>query len=44
VTTGLSILGVQIVAARWIFNEPVNAMQWTGALLIALGIFLVQRR
>jgi multidrug transporter EmrE-like cation transporter len=44
VTTGLSILGVQIVAARWIFNEPVNAMQWTGALLIALGVFLVQRR
>lgn len=43
VTTGMSILGVQIVAARWIFNEPVNAMQWAGALLIALGIFLVQR-
>ncbi len=43
VTTGLSILGVQIVAAQWIFNEPVNAMQWTGALLIVFGIFLVQR-
>jgi multidrug transporter EmrE-like cation transporter len=43
VTTGMSILGVQIVASRWLFNEPVNAVQWTGALLIALGIFLVQR-
>jgi multidrug transporter EmrE-like cation transporter len=43
VTTGLSIIGVQIVASRWLFNEPVSAVQWTGALLIALGIFLVQR-
>ena len=43
VTTGMSIIGVQIVASRWLFNEPVNAVQWTGSLLIALGIFLVQR-
>ena len=43
VTTGLSILAVQIVAARWLFHEPIDARQWTGSLLIGVGIFLVQR-
>jgi len=44
VTTGMSILGVQVVAARWLFNEPIDAVQWAGALLIGVGVFLVQRR
>jgi multidrug transporter EmrE-like cation transporter len=43
VTTGLGIIAVQVVAARWIFAEPIGAMQWSGALLIVLGVFLVQR-
>ena len=43
VTTGMSILGVQVVAARWLFNEPIDAVQWAGALLIGVGVFLVQR-
>jgi multidrug transporter EmrE-like cation transporter len=43
VTTGISILGVQLVAAKWLFNEPVNTVQWAGALLIGLGVFLIQR-
>ena len=42
-TTGMSILGVQVVAAQWLFHEPINAVQWAGALLIGIGIFLVQR-
>jgi multidrug transporter EmrE-like cation transporter len=42
-TTGMSILGVQIVAAKWMFHEPISAVQWMGALLIGVGIFLVQR-
>src|SRR5262245_29225199 len=42
-TTGMSILAVQIVAAKWLFHEQINAMQWTGSLLIGVGIFLVQR-
>jgi multidrug transporter EmrE-like cation transporter len=42
-TTGMSILGVQLVAAKWLFHEPINAVQWAGALLIGVGIFLVQR-
>jgi len=41
ITTGLSIIGVQIVAARFYFHEPISAAQWLGTLLIAVGIFLV---
>jgi multidrug transporter EmrE-like cation transporter len=43
VTTGIGILGVQLVGARWIFGEPVALTQWAGALLIGLGVFLIQR-
>ena len=43
VTTGMSILAVQIVAARWLFHEPINSLQWMGSLLIGVGIVLVQR-
>ena len=42
-TTGMGILGVQLVAARWLFNEPIGLMQWAGAMLIGLGVFLIQR-
>ena len=43
ITTGISILGVQLVAAKWLFQEPINPLQWTGAVLIGIGVFLVQR-
>ena len=43
VTTGISILGVQLVAARWLFNESITPVQWAGAALLVLGVFLVQR-
>jgi multidrug transporter EmrE-like cation transporter len=42
-TTGLSVVAVQVVAARWIFAEVIHPVQWAGALLIVLGVFLVQR-
>ena len=42
-TTGLSIIGVQIVAAKWLFHEPIAPMQWVGSMLIVAGIFLLQR-
>ena|ERR1700690_299505 len=42
-TTGLSVLGVQMVAASWIFNESVSERQWLGTLAIVLGIWLIQR-
>jgi multidrug transporter EmrE-like cation transporter len=44
VTTGMSLLGVQIVAARGVFHEPINTMQWAGSVLIGLGLVLVQYR
>ena len=43
VTTGMSILGVQVVAAWCLFHEPIDAVQWLGSLLIGVGIFLLQR-
>ena len=40
-TAGLSIIGVQVVASRWLFNEPLSPAKWLGTLLIVLGISLV---
>ena len=42
-TTGLAILGVEFVAAVWLFHEPVSGRQWLGTLAIVLGIWLIQR-
>ena len=42
-TTGLTVLGVQMVAASWIFREPVSERQWLGTLAIVVGIWLIQR-
>jgi multidrug transporter EmrE-like cation transporter len=43
VTTGMSILGVQVIASWCLFHEPIDAVQWLGSLLIGVGIFLLQR-
>jgi len=42
-TTGLTVIGVQMVAASWIFKEPVSERQWLGTLAIVLGIWLIRR-
>lgn len=42
-TTGLAVLGVQIVAAEWLFHEPINQQQWIGTFAIVIGIWLIQR-
>jgi len=42
-TTGLAVLGVQLVAAIWYFHEPVSERQWLGTLAIVIGIWLIQR-
>jgi multidrug transporter EmrE-like cation transporter len=42
-STGLSIIGVQLAAAKYMFHEPITLANWAGSLLIAIGIFLVQR-
>ncbi len=43
VTTGLTVIGVEMVSASWIFKEPVSEKQWLGTLAIVLGIWLIQR-
>jgi multidrug transporter EmrE-like cation transporter len=42
-TTGLTVLGVQMVAASWIFHEAISARQWLGTLAVVVGIWLIQR-
>ena len=43
-TTGMSLIGVQLVAARGLFHEPITTIQWVGSLLIGVGLVLVQHR
>jgi multidrug transporter EmrE-like cation transporter len=42
-TTGLTVLGVQLIAASWLFHEPISQRQWIGTLAVVLGIWLIQR-
>jgi multidrug transporter EmrE-like cation transporter len=42
-TMGLTIVGVQVVTARFIFHEAITPTQWLGTLLIVIGIFFIQR-
>jgi multidrug transporter EmrE-like cation transporter len=42
-TTGLTVLGVQMIAASWIFHEPISEKQWLGTLAVVIGIWLIQR-
>jgi multidrug transporter EmrE-like cation transporter len=44
VTTGLAVIGVQIVAARWLFGESISLPQWLGTVLVVFGILLVGGR
>jgi multidrug transporter EmrE-like cation transporter len=43
-TAGLAVIGVQVLAARWLFHESISSVQWLGTLLVALGIVLVSHR
>jgi len=40
-TAGLTLVDVEIVAARWVFHEAIAPQQWLGVLLIGAGIVLV---
>ena len=40
-TAGLSIIGVQIIGAKLLFNETLSPAKWLGTLLIILGIALI---
>ncbi len=41
-TTGLAIVGVQLIAAVWLFQEPMSQRQWFGTLAIVAGIWLLR--
>jgi len=41
VTTGLTIIGVQVVAAHFLFHETITPTRWLGTLLIVLGVMLI---
>jgi len=43
-TTGLTVIAVQVGAARWLFHETVSSTQWLGTALVVAGIFLIGRR
>ncbi|MGC8780949.1 MAG: SMR family transporter [Anaerolineae bacterium] len=43
VTAGLAVIGVQVVAARWLFGEAISSGQWLGTLFVIIGIVLVSR-
>ena len=42
-TTGLGVIGVQIVASGWLFGETVSPLRWLGSILIILGIAFLSR-
>ena len=44
VTTGLSVVGVQVVAAALLFREAISPAQWLGTLLVVAGIVLITSR
>jgi undecaprenyl phosphate-alpha-L-ara4N flippase subunit ArnE len=44
VTTGLSVVGVQVVAAALLFREAISPIQWLGTLLVVAGIVLITSR
>jgi multidrug transporter EmrE-like cation transporter len=44
VTTGLAVIGVQVVAVRLLFHEPISSTQWLGTLLVIVGIVLIGGR
>jgi multidrug transporter EmrE-like cation transporter len=44
VTTGLSVIGVQVLAAKYLFDEPISASHWLGVLLVVTGILFVGGR
>jgi multidrug transporter EmrE-like cation transporter len=44
VTTGLSVIGVQVVAAWLLFHQRISPLQWIGTLLIVAGILCIWNR
>lgn len=43
-TTGLAVIGIQVVASGFLFGERITTPQWWGTILILLGILLIGER
>ena len=43
-TTGLAVIGVQMVAGRWFFGEAISPGRWLGTILVAIGTILLTWR
>jgi multidrug transporter EmrE-like cation transporter len=41
VTTGLAVIGVQVIAGIFLFGESISLAQWVGTVLVVLGIALL---
>jgi multidrug transporter EmrE-like cation transporter len=41
VTTGLAVIGVQVVASKMLFEEAISTRDWVGTLLIVFGIIFL---
>ena len=41
VTTGLAVIGVEVIAGIFLFGESISSAQWTGTILVVLGIALL---
>ena len=44
VTTGLTVIGIQVFAAGFLFRESISPVQWLGTLLVVVGISLIDSR
>lgn len=44
VTTGLAVIGVQMVAGRWFFGEAISPERWLGTILVVVGILFLTWR
>ena len=42
-TTGIGVIGVQIVASGWLFHEIISPQRWLGSILIILGIAFLSK-
>lgn len=43
-TTGLSVIGISVIASGLIFHEDVTPSHWLGTILITLGIVFLSRK
>lgn len=40
-TSGLAVIGVQVLGSYFLFHEPISLPRWAGTILIVIGIILI---